>query len=88
MKSFSVILFLKSNQVDFVPSKWINENQDKCRYPKTKHPDFDTIKLDADSNPPAGWTKYKIKIVGQSGEKLIIILSILHKPQYLNVTIV
>lgn len=81
MKQFAVIQFVKGNAVDFVPSSWINEDQLKCRYPKTTYPGFEELRRSSGSTPPKSWSKYSVTIVKTYGnfDKVIVKTSLLFR---------
>ncbi|CAL8077461.1 unnamed protein product [Orchesella dallaii] len=63
LKKFAVVHFLRENSVEAVPRSWISSNQLTCAYPRKFPQNFESLRSNEESVPPAQWGRYKVKIL-------------------------
>lgn len=76
---YHIVIFQKTNEVEVVPSNWIND--DKCMWPPNK---TDVVKATKNNEQPGkGWTTHSVRIIFTSSKYILfyfVIFSCLHTP--------
>jgi len=67
-KTFSIVEFTIDNSVEIVPSSWISENQQECKFPCPIPKGFLKVQSNIDSPTEENWTDYKISFVKRYGK--------------------
>lgn len=69
-KTFSVVKFVSDNTVDFVPSKWIIEEDGRlfAPFPRNRNASTDNLKRNPSSQPKSNWRKWEVVLVRGTGK--------------------
>jgi len=70
-KTFSIVEFAVDNTVEIIPSFWISEDHQSCKFPCPIPKGFLKVQSNIDSPIDPKWTEYEIKLV-KSYSKLSI----------------
>jgi hypothetical protein len=58
--------------VEAVPTTWVDQISNTCRWPTVKGPKLQKLIRDSQSTPSVDWISYPIKILKQCGKEFII----------------
>jgi len=67
-KLFTIVEFVLDNGVEVVPSSWLTEEQNYCRFPNPIPRGFKRIQNDSSSIAREDWTLYEVGVVGSYGK--------------------
>jgi hypothetical protein len=69
-KKFSVVEFLVDQSIEYIPSKWLNDDNTTCFWPEKPPGSFKKIRKNSESSASTSWRKFSIKVLKQHGKKM------------------
>lgn len=63
LKEYSVIEFLEDGGVSVIPSHWLSETKDTCKFPSPVPKNFDKVLAIASSPVESTWIDYPVTLI-------------------------
>jgi hypothetical protein len=73
MLPYAIVEFVDGRSTAVVPTKWLNDEEDKCFWPRNKKGKLTSLVKNL-SSPTKDWIQYAVRVLGKAGVQLSLFL--------------